>query len=347
MQFDFETAFRKLELGTLTAQPQSVTGGYLHRMFRVQTRMGDYAVKLLNPLIMKRPGVLESYERAGRIERILSEHQIPIIPALEFGGSGLHCLDGQYYYIFRWSDAKALEQNQIQEEHCRIIGRLLAQIHKIPIGKGLQSTSGGLPENVCGDQELSQEMHFSPGKFCTDWDSYICLAEKTHSELSGALVKNRDLLYLAQEEYNAAMDGLPDIACISDGDMDCKNVLWDGGAPLVIDLECLDYGNPFPEMLQLALSWAGGDVCRIDSRRLDGFLAAYRSEYGSIPVDLEKLSGAGFSWLDWLEYNTKRALLIECGDEEEQKLGIREAHETMRRILYYHSVRETLQFAAG
>lgn len=80
---------------------------------------------------MKRPGVLEGYERAGRIERILSEHQIPIIPALESGGSGLHCLD---------------------------------------------------------------------------------------------------------------------------------------------------YGNPFPEMLQLALSWAGGDVCRIDSRRLGGFSIITRSE---------------------------------------------------------------------
>lgn len=41
-------------------------------------------------------------------------------------------------------------------------------------------------------------------------------------------------------------------------------------------------------------------------------------------VDWKTLSGVGFAWLDWLEYNTKRALRIECGDEEEQKLGIRE-----------------------
>ena len=95
-------------------------------------------------------------------------------------------------------------------------------------------------------------------------------------------------------------------------------------------------------MLQLALSWAGGDVCDIDPSRLNAFLTAYRSEYGDIPVDWEKLSGAGFSWLDWLEYNTKRALWEECSDEEEQRLGLREAHETIRRIIYYQSIRKTV-----
>lgn len=38
----------------------------------------------------------------------------------------------------------------------------------------------------------------------------------------------------------------------------------------------------------------------------------------------------------------KRVLLIECGDREEQKLGICEAKETIRRIVYYHSVKESM-----
>ena len=37
LQFDFDTVFRQLELGSLTVQPQRVTGGYLHRTFRVET----------------------------------------------------------------------------------------------------------------------------------------------------------------------------------------------------------------------------------------------------------------------------------------------------------------------
>lgn len=77
---------------------------------------------------MKRPGVLERYQRAGRLERILSGHRIPIVPALEFNGSGLQCRDGQYFHIFQWTDAKALDRHEIKEGHCRIIGRLLARI---------------------------------------------------------------------------------------------------------------------------------------------------------------------------------------------------------------------------
>lgn len=46
--------------------------------------------------------------------------------------------------------------------------------------------------------------------------------------------------------------------------------------------------------------------------------------------------------LEWLEYNLKRALMIECADEEEQKLGICEIHETIRRVAYYSSVKEEL-----
>ncbi len=342
ISFDFEIALKQSGLGNLTARPQGVTGGYLHKMYKLETTTGKYALKLLNPIIMKRPGVMENYIRAERLERILSEYGIPVVPALERNGVRLQCLDEQYFYIFEWTDAKALGWHEIKEEHCRIAGELLARIHKI-------SKKGGYTQSdeACSSRRdkyygMPFGYDISGRKFHVDWDSYIVVAEKMQSELAEELAENRDLLYLAEQEYNAAVDSVPDIVCITDGDMDCKNVLWKDGEPLIIDLECLDFGNPFLEMFQLALSWAGGDVCEIDLSRLDAFLTAYRSEYGEINVDWKKLSGVGFAWLDWLEYNTKRALLIECGDEEEQKLGICEAHETIRRIVYYHSVRDVI-----
>ena len=52
------------------------------------------------------------------------------------------------------------------------------------------------------------------------------------------------------------------------------------------------------------------------------------------------LSGVGYYWLDWLAYNVRRSLGIECCDEEERRLGIREAQKTLRRIRYYASIRE-------
>lgn len=324
MMFDFKTVIKKLGLGEMISQPQRVAGGYLHKMFRLETTTGKYAVKLLNPVIMKRPGVLENYKRAEHIEQILSEHHIPIVPALEIHGVRMQKADGQYFYLFEWTDAKALDWHGIRKQHCEAAGELLARIHNIPL------------------HGMSFEYTISDRKFHVDWDGYIRLAQKMQSELSEELERNRELLYQAQQAYNAAVDIVPDIVCITDGDMDCKNVLWKNRQPLIIDLECLDYGNPFLEMFQLALSWAGDAVCDIDFARLDSFLRAYQSEYGKVHVDWKTLSGAGFFWLDWLEYNMKRALLIECGDREEQKLGICEAKETIRRIVYYHSVKESM-----
>lgn len=329
-------AVRRMGLGELKSQPQSVTGGFMHRMYRLETACGRYALKLLNPVIMERPDAQENYRRAEAIERILCENDIPVIPALEFGGAKMQCLDGQYFYLFAWSEGRALDWHEVREEHCRAAGRLLAKIHKIPCRKSdEQKMSGeesggsnsGMDEGEVQDGEESLSVGESSGE---DWDAYIEKAEAECPEIAGALAANRELLYLA---------GAPDIICISDGDMDCKNVLWVGGDPFVIDLESLDYGNPVLEMFQLALSWAGGAVCDIDLGLFGGFVEAYRSEYGELSADWEKISGSGYGWLDWLAYNTRRALGIECGDEEERRLGIREVHGSLRRIAYYHSVK--------
>ena len=39
--------------------------------------------------------------------------------------------------------------------------------------------------------------------------------------------------------------------------------------------------------------------------------------------------------LNWLEYNLKRALRIECSDEEEQKLGVIQVIETIKELKQY------------
>ena len=59
-------------------------------------------------------------------------------------------------------------------------------------------------------------------------------------------------------------------------------------------------------------------------------------------ADWDRISGVGYGWLDWLAYNARRALGIECGDEEERELGSREVHESIRRLRFFHSARRGL-----
>lgn len=51
---------------------------------------------------------------------------------------------------------------------------------------------------------------------------------------------------------------------------------------------------------------------------------------------------SNFGRLEWLEYNIKRALRIECDTDEEQQMGISEVKETVEHIIYYNNVKDKI-----
>ena len=84
MNEEYKTAsavFEKYGLGEITGPVEPVTGGLMHKMYKVQTISGIYALKCLNPDIMKRPGALANFAAAEDLERLLEEHGLPCIIA--------------------------------------------------------------------------------------------------------------------------------------------------------------------------------------------------------------------------------------------------------------------------
>lgn len=61
----FNLVAEDLQLGKVTEAPVQVTGGFMHRMFKVVTENGRYIIKLLNPGIMKRRTAMGNYKIAG------------------------------------------------------------------------------------------------------------------------------------------------------------------------------------------------------------------------------------------------------------------------------------------
>lgn len=76
----------KCGFGAVRFPIEPVTGGLMHRMYRVKTDSGIYAVKHLNPEIMGREGVFDNYARAEKIECLLEKEEIPIVPAITVSG---------------------------------------------------------------------------------------------------------------------------------------------------------------------------------------------------------------------------------------------------------------------
>ena len=105
--------FEKYGLGEITGPVEPVTGGLMHKMYKVQTSSGTYALKCLNPEIMKRPGALANFAAAEDLERVLEEHGLPIVPALSFDGKKMLLLDGRYFYIYNWQEGRITDPRAI------------------------------------------------------------------------------------------------------------------------------------------------------------------------------------------------------------------------------------------
>ena len=306
-------------LGTLETQPVQLKGGFMHKMYSLFTSKGRYAVKLLNPYIMQRETAMENFRIAEDLEKKIEQSGIPILPAIIINDRKMQKIDERYFYLFGWYDGKALKSGEIEGSHCEKIGGILARIH------GLDKRV-----SVCDHGEIS-----------VDWDHYIKLLESENKELYHLLKDNRTLLYESQRIRNKAVNDLPSVVSICHNDMDSKNVLWKGSDFRIIDLECLSYSSPVMEAYELALCWSGYEDCDIDLDLFARFIGSYQRAGGEFGSDAETVYNSNHGRLEWLEYNVKRSLGIECSAEE-TAVGISEVKDTMAHVIYYHDAKNDI-----
>lgn len=291
-----------------------VSGGFLHRMFRLDTPSGSYALKLLNPAILRRPDALSNYDEAERLERLLEKARLPIVPALEREGRKRRSCQGQAFYLFSWVPGEAISPSQVTAAHSRIIGGLLARLHSMERGEGPPPSPPAL-----------------------SWAPYLPRLEQQCPSLAQPFSALLPALEALTQAAQAAAPLVPPVQCLCNGDMDCKNVLWQGLTPYLIDLECLCLDNPYPQLLSLLLEWSGPDW-RPDL--MAAFLEDYQSSGGALPSRWEPLYDANTNMLEWLDYNLQRLLCP--ADESEARLALSQCESTLSWLGRYHQRREAI-----
>ncbi len=302
---------KRCGLGEVTAEITPVSGGLMHRMYKVRTDSGIYAVKRLNPEIMKRPTARENYACAEALEARLEEARVPMVAAMTLKGRKMQELDGDFFYIFPWQKGRITDANTVTAEQCRKAGELLGKIHAI-------DSRAAEPD--------------APELSTIDFAGYARMAQEAGSPVAELLSESVELLSAAQKHLNEAREALPAIVSICDDDMDPKNVMWFRGKPFVIDLECLAYGNPVGAFVDLALQWAGMTNGVYRRGNLEAFYEGYRSAYDNGFLAYDTLYGIAYTWVEWLAYNIRRALGMEGSGEDERQLGEWEVRNTVARI---------------
>ena len=123
---------------------------------------------------------------------------------------------------------------------------------------------------------------------------------------------------------------------LSHRDLDPKNVLWDGMEPFLIDWEAAGYVNPERELIEVVNYWACNQRGRLDREKFRALLAAYQMNRPLLHTDWPAVLDSGYGgMLEWLLYNMKRSLGIECSSQEERRLGTAQVRGTLHALDAY------------
>ncbi len=316
---------QSLGLGEMTEAPSEVKGGLLHKMYRVTTSGGEYAVKVLNGEIMKRPTALRNTVNSEKIAEAFTGI-LSVVAAMEVQGKQIHELDGSYYMVFPWVEGRSVFPKEINETHCAAMGDILGRMHRADI-----SVDGVEPE--AGEAERFP------------WDAYLQTArEQKKQNIQAGQGQN----WLPQYEKavcdikawnQAACDAQETLAqtqVLSHRDLDPKNVMWNGSEPLLIDWEAAGYINPYQEFLEVLNYWADDGEGGLVRSYFEALAKAYGRHMPLAEVPWDAVFAGSFSgMLGWLEYNLKRALGMEASDEAQIRLGEEQVIGTIGALYAY------------
>ncbi|MBP3256055.1 MAG: phosphotransferase [Clostridia bacterium] len=314
-----EELIKECNLGTTIKSIVKITGGLSHRMYKVVTDKGTYAIKELNSGIMKKDTAYSNFLFAEKFTDLAKANGIPAIGTIKIGNDIMKKIDNKYYMIFEWIEGTILKSEDIEEKHSEIVGKLLAKIHNID--------SSSIDDD--NRKHINTKMY--------DWNEYISIVSEQNKPYFQLYKDNIDLLYDLNKKSKEAIEYANNNLVISHRDLDRKNIMWQGDNPYIIDWEASGYINPTLELIQVAWYWSGGDIEKIDYNKFEKVIKSYKENYnGYIDSNIDVLIHADiYSGLEWIDYNLRRSLCIGHDyDEEEVHLAENEVIQSINEIKY-------------
>lgn len=279
-------------LGPLTP----VAGGHSHRMWRLDTELGSYAVKEMNRL--DAPEWLPWLRAAWRFERAAWAAGVRMPePVIAPGGdvvTEVPVADGPAatVRVHRWVVAEPTSQPVLPEVG-RWAGETMAELHRLAMPP---QPRWAFPTGSGGQAEL--------------WPLLVEQAKVAHApwteDLAGLSATVKEIYRLVTVE---APRGLPEV--IGHADLRAKNILVAADGPVLVDWDVACARVPREELAGCALSLAGwnrpqGMVEATARAVIDG----YRRNHGDFDEPLTAVDAAGDLGVevDWVASVARRAL---------------------------------------
>ena len=303
-----------------------LTGGLVHKMFKVVTDKETYCIKVLNPSIMSRETAYSNFVTSEKISNLAKKYGIPVSSALDINGDYLTKFENNYYMVFEFVSGNILKDDEITIDHCKKIGDILANLHSLNY------------------KEIGLEPNFVKYKNVYDWEGYANNPNIDNMSYKEIYLKNYkdyyEMLKLANEKFNSSNI----VQTICHRDMDPKNVLWNNNEPIIIDWESSGMANPYRELLEDALCWSGFLSDNFDDEKFKSLFQEYMKYQKINNVDWASvIYGNLVGRFAWLKYNLERSLGIVANEEEEIKLSQDQVIRTIDEIKRYIELIEKME----
>lgn len=289
-------------LGPVHGALSPVTGGLTHRMWRLETERGAFAVKEL--ALDEGTWTAARIERAFTVERAAFEAGVAMPRAIENPRTG-GCLaeidkrDGTTatVRVHEWLNGEGLRRIVYGAEHAARTAAVIARIHGLGMAGGETLAEALRPFGEAHWLALVEEVERSQ----VEW----------RWELRGLLPVVREL-----EAYVESAHGDATPLIMGHRDADQKNWMkTPGGELLLVDWDAAGPVRPRHEVANLALTWAGVHLGEPDWKVVRAWIGAYREAGGELerilPGDLAEFVAVS---VGWFENNVRRAMGADDGD---------------------------------
>ena len=295
-----------------------LTGGLMHKMYKVETSKNIYAIKVLNREVISRPEAYANFIKSETISNYLALNNIKVSNALKINNNYLNKYEDDYYLVFNFIDGRVLKDEEITIKHCKEIATILSKIHHLNY------------------KDLDLEPVFIKHNEIFPWELYLSNPNfkniAYHDLYLANYLKYASLQKRANERFNNFYQDL----AITHQDLDPKNVLWQDNKPIIIDFEAATISSPYQEAFETALNWSGFLSNNFNEDKFIAFFTSYLKGKKLPNIDwYDIICGNLVNRFSWLHYNLKRSLKIITNDQEEIKLATNEVIKTIDEINRY------------